>query len=233
MHVTWSGRLFFQQDDGHPKDHRHREQERPERGVQAGETQGLAENTTTNSQEVGSWIHETNDRSHAFERRDWVKHSGELDGRDYFYIDEARFEAMVREGGFVEWVEVYGHRYGTGRDWLDRVLASGQDVLLDIETTGALNLRRAIPDAHMIFILPPSAAALEERLRSRGKDSDGQIRIRLEYARHEMELYPAYDYLVMNDDLELAYRRFESIFLATRATRERMAPAAQRILEGF
>jgi guanylate kinase len=158
---------------------------------------------------------------------------GELDGRDYFYIDDARFEAMVREGGFVEWVEVYGHRYGTGRDWLNSVLASGQDVLLDIETTGALNLRRAIPDAHMIFILPPSAAALEERLRSRGKDSDGQIRIRLEYARHEMELYPAYDYLVMNDDLELAYRRFESIFLATRATRERMAPAAQKILEGF
>lgn len=158
---------------------------------------------------------------------------GEVDGRDYFYIDDARFEAMVREGGFVEWVEVYGHRYGTGRDWLNRVLASGQDVLLDIETTGALNLRRAIPDAHMIFILPPSAAALEERLRSRGKDSDEQIRIRLDYARHEMELYPAYDYLVMNDDLELAYRRFESIFVATRATRERMAPAAQKILEGF
>jgi guanylate kinase len=158
---------------------------------------------------------------------------GEVDGRDYFYIDEARFEAMIREGGFVEWVEVYGHRYGTGREWLNRVLASGQDVLLDIETTGALNLRRAIPDAHMIFILPPSAAALEERLRSRGKDSDEQIRIRLDYARHEMELYPAYDYLVMNDDLELAYRRFESIFLATRATRERMAPAAQKILEGF
>ena len=158
---------------------------------------------------------------------------GEVDGRDYFYIDDARFDAMVREGGFVEWVEVYGHRYGTGRDWLNRVLASGQDVLLDIETTGALNLRRAIPDAHMIFILPPSAAALEERLRSRGKDSDEQIRIRLQYARHELELYPAYDFLVMNDDLELAYRRFESIFLATRATRERMAPVAQRILEGF
>jgi guanylate kinase len=158
---------------------------------------------------------------------------GEVDGRDYFYIDDTRFDAMVREGGFVEWVEVYGHRYGTGRDWLNRVLASGQDVLLDIETTGALNLRRAIPDAHMIFILPPSAAALEERLRSRGKDSDEQIRIRLQYARHELELYPAYDFLVMNDDLDLAYRRFESIFLATRATRERMAPVAQRILEGF
>lgn len=158
---------------------------------------------------------------------------GEVDGRDYFFISDGRFDAMVREGGFVEWVQVYGHRYGTGRDWLNSVLATGLDVLLDIETTGALNLRMVIPDARMIFILPPSAASLEERLRSRGKDSDEQISIRLKHARHELELYQAYDYLVMNDDLELAYRQFEGIILATRATRERMAPAAQRILEGF
>ena len=158
---------------------------------------------------------------------------GEVDGRDYFFVSDDTFDAMVREGGLVEWVQVYGHRYGTGRDWLKEVLASGQDVLLDIETTGALNLRRAIPDACMIFILPPSAASLELRLRSRGKDSDEQIAIRMKHARHEMELYLAYDYLVMNDDLELAYRQFESIVYATRARRERMAPAAQRILEGF
>ena len=158
---------------------------------------------------------------------------GEVDGRDYFFVDEARFEAMVQAGGFVEWVEVYGHRYGTGRDWLNGVLATGLDVLLDIETTGAQNLRRAIPDACMIFILPPSAAALEQRLRSRGKDSDEQVGIRMRHARHEMELYPAYDYLVMNDDLELAYRQFEGIVHAVRASRARMAPVAQRILEGF
>ena len=158
---------------------------------------------------------------------------GEVDGRDYFYIDDERFDAMVREGGFVEWVQVYGHRYGTGRAWLDGVLATGRDVLLDIETTGAQNLRRTIPDARMIFILPPSAASLEQRLRSRGKDSDEQVHIRMQHARHEMELYTAYDYLVMNDDLELAYRQFESVVYATRASRERMAPVAKRILEGF
>lgn len=158
---------------------------------------------------------------------------GEVDGRDYFYIDDERFEAMIREGGFVEWVQVYGHRYGTGRDWLEGVLASGRDVLLDIETTGAQNLRKVIPDARMIFILPPSAASLEQRLRSRGKDSDEQIAIRMRHARHELELYPAYDYLVMNDDLEIAYRQFESIVFATRAGRERMAPAARRILDSF
>jgi guanylate kinase len=158
---------------------------------------------------------------------------GEVDGRDYFFIDDARFDAMVREGGFVEWVQIYGQRYGTGREWLHGVLTTGLDVLLDIETTGALNLRRAIPDARMIFILPPSAASLEQRLRSRGKDSDEQIRIRMKHARHELELYHAYDYLVLNDDLELAYQQFESIIHATRASRERMAPVAQRILEGF
>jgi guanylate kinase len=158
---------------------------------------------------------------------------GEVDGRDYFFISDERFDAMIREGGLVEWVQVYGHRYGTGRDWLNQVLASGQDVLLDIETTGARNLRQAIPDARMIFILPPSAASLEARLRSRGKDSEEQIAIRLQHARHELELYPNYDYLVMNDDLELAYQQFESIVHTTRASRERMASAAQKVLEGF
>lgn len=158
---------------------------------------------------------------------------GEVDGRDYFFIDDARFDAMVAEGGFVEWVQVYGHRYGTGRAWLEDVLGTGRDVLLDIETTGALNVRHAMPEARMIFILPPSAASLEQRLRSRGKDSDEQIRIRMEHARHELELYPAYDYLILNDDLELAYLQFEGIVHATRASRERMAPTARRILEGF
>lgn len=158
---------------------------------------------------------------------------GEVDGRDYFFIDDARFDAMVRAGGFVEWVQVYGHRYGTGRAWLEGVLGTGRDVLLDIETTGALNVRQAMPEARMIFILPPSAASLEQRLRSRGKDSDEQIRIRMEHARHELELYSAYDYLILNDDLELAYRQFEGVVHATRASRERMAPTARRILEGF
>ncbi len=158
---------------------------------------------------------------------------GEVDGRDYFFVDDARFEAMVQAGGFVEWVEVYGRRYGTGRAWLEGTLARGVDVLLDIETTGAHNLRRAIPDAHMVFILPPSAQALEDRLRGRGKDTAEQIAIRLGHARHELEQYPLYDYLIINDELEAAYRRFEGIVHAVRARRERMSAEAQRILQGF
>ena len=157
----------------------------------------------------------------------------EVDGKDYFFVDDATFDQMVRDDGFIEWVQVYGNRYGTGRKWLQGVLDSGQDVLLDIETTGALNLRRAIPDAVMIFILPPSAVELERRLRGRGKDSETQIQERMKYARHEMELYHAYDFLVVNENLESAYKQMESIVWATRVRRQRMVERAQTILKGF
>ena len=145
---------------------------------------------------------------------------GEVDGQDYFFVDDTKFDAMVRAGDFVEWVQVYERRYGTSRPWLEEVLASGKDVLLDIETTGALNIRRAIPDAVMLFILPPSVEALEARLRGRGKDSEEQVRLRLQHARHEMELFHAYDYLIVNEDLDRAYRQFESVIWSTRARKE-------------
>lgn len=157
----------------------------------------------------------------------------EVDGRDYFFVDDARFDAMVAAGGFVEWVQVYANRYGTGREWLERTLATGVDVLLDIETTGALNIHKAIPDAVMIFLMPPSAEELERRLRGRGADTEAQISLRLKHARHEMELFEAYDYLIINDDLERAYRQLESVVLAARAQRERMIRPAGRILETF
>lgn len=158
---------------------------------------------------------------------------GEVEGKDYFFVDDATFDDMVRQDGFIEWVQVYGHRYGTGREWLHSVLHSGKDVLLDIETTGAMNLRRAIPDAVMIFILPPSAKELETRLRGRGKDSETQVEVRMKHARHELELYHAYDFLVINEALEVAYRQVESIVWATRMRRERMVIKAQKILSGF
>ena len=159
--------------------------------------------------------------------------AGEVDGKDYFFVTDQKFDEMVARGEFVEWVEVYGRKYGTGRTWLESVLSTGQDVLLDIETTGAKNLRAAIPDAHMIFILPPSAKILEARLRGRGKDSEEQIRMRMQYARHELELFEAYDHLIVNDDLERAYRFLESVVMATRTGKGRMANEAKKILSGF
>jgi len=158
---------------------------------------------------------------------------GEVDGKDYFFVDDATFDAMVAADGLVEWVQVYERRYGTGRAWMQEKLESGVDILLDIETHGARRVHQAIPDAVMVFLLPPSSRELAARLRGRGDESDEQVRIRLEYAQHELAQWDSYDYLVVNDTVEQAYRRLESIIIATRCRRERMAATAQRIMDSF
>jgi guanylate kinase len=158
---------------------------------------------------------------------------GEVHGEDYFFIDHPTFDRMVAEDGFAEWVEVYGNRYGTGRDWIREKLQTGVDILLDIETIGARNVRNSLPESVMVFLLPPAADALSQRLRGRGKDSEEQIRMRLQYARHEMEQLSHYDYLIVNDDLDRAYRELESVVLATRCSRSRMANKAAEILSTF
>ena len=158
---------------------------------------------------------------------------GEVEGKDYFFVDPDTFDRTIAEGGFLEWVEVYGKRYGTGRDWILSMLAKGVDVLLDIETTGALAVKERMDDAIMIFLLPPSAMELERRLRSRGKDSEEQIDIRLKYARHELEHFPNYDHLIVNDDLVEAYRHLESVVLAARSSRPRMESMARQLLSQF
>ena len=158
---------------------------------------------------------------------------GEAHGKDYFFLDDAEFDAMVAADGFVEWVKVYEHRYGTGKEWIQQRLASGTDILLDIETQGARRVHEAIPDAVMVFLLPPSAAELSARLHGRADESEQQVSIRLNYARHELSQFQQYDYLVVNDTVDQAYRKLESIILATRSRRERMAAQAQRILDSF
>lgn len=159
--------------------------------------------------------------------------AGEVHGKDYFFVDDATFERMIAEGGLVEWVQVYGHKYGTGKDWILSQLATGKDVLLDIETVGARNVHAAIPDAVMVFLIPPSADELSNRLKKRGRDPEDEIKLRLAHARHELSQFPAYDYLVVNDTLDRAYRDLESIVIATRLRRERMGATAERILAGF
>lgn len=158
---------------------------------------------------------------------------GEVHGRDYFFVDDVTFDEMAARDGFVESVKVYEHRYGTGRDWLQERLRSGVDILLDIETQGAVSVHRAIPDAVMIFLLPPSAPELSGRLRGRNDESEEQVRIRLDYARHELSQFSQYDYLVVNDTVEQASRRLESIIIATRCRRQRMDAEARRILDSF
>lgn len=158
---------------------------------------------------------------------------GEAHGREYFFVDDAAFDRMIAEDDLLEWVQVYANRYGTGRAWLRDQLAKGLDVLLDIETAGAQNLKAALPEAVTIFLLPPSAQVLSERLRGRGDTDETQMSLRMAHARHEMEQFPYYDHLVVNDDLEGAYHRLEAIVLAERARRVRMEDTARRILQTF
>ncbi|MDP2877833.1 MAG: guanylate kinase [Holophaga sp.] len=158
---------------------------------------------------------------------------GEQHGREYFFVDNTAFDQMVAEDGLLEWVQVYANRYGTGKAWLREQVAQGLDVLLDIETVGAMNVKAALPEAVMIFLLPPSAEVLAKRLRGRGDTDESQIMLRMAHARHEVEQYSHYDHLVVNDDLEVAYRTLESVVVAERSRKSRMESAAQRILQTF
>src|SRR5262247_3773455 len=128
---------------------------------------------------------------------------GEIDGRDYHFIDAARFDAMVRKGELLEWAQVFGNRYGTPRAPVDAALAQGRDVLFDIDWQGTQQLReKASRDLVSIFVLPPSIPDLEQRLRSRAQDSDDVIHGRMAKAADEMSHWAEYDYVVINSAVD-------------------------------
>jgi guanylate kinase len=157
---------------------------------------------------------------------------GERDGVDYCFVDDARFDAMLAQGRFLEWRAIYGRRYGLSRDWLER-LGSGQDLLLDLDTTGARTVRAAVPATVSVFLLPPSARELARRLRGRGTETAQQLAQRLGQAGHECSRYPEYEYLVVNDTVDQAFRELQAIILAARARPERRGAVARKILDSF
>ncbi len=158
---------------------------------------------------------------------------GESDGVDYHFVSRERFEQMRGAGELLEWAEIFGNLYGTGAAATEKSLAAGTDLILVIDVQGARKVRRAGVLATSIFVLPPSFEVLEHRLRGRSKDSDAQIRRRLEVAREEVHAYPEYDYLVVNDDLDGAVARLRAIVLAERARLAIMQPEAERIARTF
>jgi len=158
---------------------------------------------------------------------------GERDGVDYFFVDDARFNAMLARGQFQEWAEVYGRRYGLSREALARQRAAGRDLLLDLDTAGARTVRQTMPGAVTVFMLPPSAPELARRLRGRGTESTAQAAARLAQAGRECAHFGEYDYLVVNHTVDQAFRELEAIILADRARRERRRAAARKILAGF
>jgi guanylate kinase len=158
---------------------------------------------------------------------------GEQDGVDYNFITRERFEAMVRGGQFLEWADVFGNYYGTSAAETEAMLARGEDVVLVIDVQGARQVRTRGIETIGIFVLPPSAAVLEQRLRGRSKDSEEQIRRRLEVASAEMEEYSQYEYIVINDEIDGAVGRLESIVGAERARVKRMRRDAEAIIGTF
>ena len=150
------------------------------------------------------------------------KRRGEVDGRDYHFIDRTRFDEMVKCGELLEWAEVFGHRYGTPRMPVIKALQAGRDVLFDIDWQGTQQLReKARTDLVSVFILPPTAKELERRLKRRAQDSNAVIGSRMAKASDEMSHWPEYDYVVVNREKREAFAELRGILAAERLKRER------------
>lgn len=141
---------------------------------------------------------------------------GELDGREYFFASEEKFQDLLEKDQFLEWANVYSHKYGTPREYVMENLQNGQDVLIEIDIQGALQVKSKMPDGVFIFIAPPNTKELQARLYGRGKDSQESINERLAACEKEMEHMKYYDYVVINDVVKKAADKIEAIVVAER-----------------
>lgn len=158
---------------------------------------------------------------------------GEADGVDYNFVTRARFEEMIAAGEFLEWADVFGNLYGTCAADTEHMLEGGDDVVLVIDVQGARQVRSRQSGAICVFVMPPSYAELEHRLRGRSKDAEAAIRRRLIVAKDEVAAFSEYDYIVVNDELASAVDRLRSIVIAERARRARMCQLAEQIARTF
>ena len=157
----------------------------------------------------------------------------EVSGQAYDFIDRTEFERRIQAGEFLEHAEVFGNYYGTHRSALESARQQGKDLVLDIDVQGAAQLKKRIPDAVTTFVLAPSREILEQRLRSRSQDSDAVIRRRLDNAAREIRNYSLYDYVLVNEDLELAVESLKAIVRAERVRRIRVEEKIRPILDTF
>jgi guanylate kinase len=158
---------------------------------------------------------------------------GETDGVDYNFVTRDRFEEMIAAGDFLEWADVFGNLYGTCASDTERMLAAGDDVVLVIDVQGARQVRRKGIAAATVFVMPPSFAVLEQRLRGRSKDAEADVHRRLQVARDEVASFSDYDYVVINDELEGSVDQLRAIVLAERARLTRMQEVAGQVLRTF
>lgn len=164
-----------------------------------------------------------------------ARRATEASGKCYDFVTEAAFGEMVKRGEFLEYARVFGkHSYGTPKKWLEESRAKGLDLILEIDVQGAEQVKSTLPDSVAIFILPPSRAELERRLRSRGQDGDEEIARRLGKARDEIAAFETfYDYCVINEDIGRAGREAQAIVLALRCSKERRSARVQEFLASF
>ena len=155
---------------------------------------------------------------------------GEVDGEDYYFVDDATFDDMVQEDAFAEWAHVHARRYGTSKAEVERRLEAGFDVLFDIDPQGGIQLMEVYPDAVTIFMVPPALENLETRLKGRGTESTEQLDIRLGVARSEIAEAHRYQYVVVNDVLERAVDDFIAIIDAERQRTRRQADHLQQLI---
>jgi guanylate kinase len=158
----------------------------------------------------------------------------ESEGKWYNFVTEAEFQRMVAAGEFLEYAQVFGKNwYGTPRKWLEEARAQKKDLVLEIDVQGALQIKQKLPGAVALFVLPPSSAELERRIRARGQDSEDEIRRRLERARQEMLSYSSYDFAIVNDDLDRAGREARAIALGSRCRVPLNENRIREILKSF
>jgi guanylate kinase len=158
---------------------------------------------------------------------------GEVNGQHYFFISPAEFDRLIDAGEFLEWAYVHGNRYGTSRVQVERELAEGRDIILEIDVQGAANVHHLGIDAVSVFILPPSFEVLRARLVARGSEQPADLALRLRNARGEVERYHEFEYVVINDEAERAASQLAAIIYAERARRTRQEQAAQKVLSTF
>jgi guanylate kinase len=157
--------------------------------------------------------------------------AGETEGVNYFYKSKEQFRSMIERDELLEWAEYVGNFYGTPRSFVEQTIASGKDIILEIEVQGALKVKEKFPEGVFIFILPPSLEELETRIQGRGTETTDSIRNRLNVAVEEIRLLEHYDYAIVNDKVDAACERIRSIITAEHCSKKRLLPQMNKWLE--
>jgi guanylate kinase len=159
--------------------------------------------------------------------------SKEVDGREYFFVSRDTFEEMIAAGEFLEWACVHGNFYGTAKNQVLAETAAGADIILEVDVQGAASVRQLLMDSVSVFILPPSYEVLRDRLIARGTDSPEDLEVRLRRAPEELRQYSAFDYVIINDEVEKAVNQLASIIYAERARCMRQESLVREVIEDF